>query len=113
MMPRRTQGSSTIGHMTSALGITEVLIIVAVIGLVVGGFAMRRRNMRLAEKLAPEVVLPSAETALSNAEPDGAAGRVVEREKVIERQVVVTRCGYCEKLTPVDLSACKSCGATL
>lgn len=35
------------------------------------------------------------------------------RERIIERQVVVTRCRYCNELTPVDLSACKSCGARL
>ena len=37
--------------------------------------------------------------------------RVVER--VVERQVLVTRCQYCKKLTPVDLTECKQCGAVL
>ena len=32
---------------------------------------------------------------------------------VIERQIVVTRCRFCAQLTPVDLSACKSCGAQM
>jgi hypothetical protein len=38
---------------------------------------------------------------------------VVERERIIERQVLVTRCTFCKKLTPVDLSACDGCGAKL
>ena len=33
------------------------------------------------------------------------------RRHTIERQVVVVRCKYCGKLTPVDLEKCKSCGA--
>jgi len=33
------------------------------------------------------------------------------RERVIERQVVVARCRYCSELTPVDLPACRHCGA--
>lgn len=33
------------------------------------------------------------------------------RRHTIERQVVVVRCKYCGKLTPVDLERCKSCGA--
>ncbi len=37
----------------------------------------------------------------------------VEREKIIERQVLVARCQYCGELTPVDLVACKSCGARI
>jgi hypothetical protein len=36
-----------------------------------------------------------------------------ERERVVERQVLVQRCRFCQKLTPVDLSACKECGAKL
>lgn len=39
------------------------------------------------------------------------AALVVER--VIERQVLVTRCRFCNELTPVDLADCKSCGARL
>ncbi len=40
------------------------------------------------------------------------ATELVEREKVIERhvierQVLVTHCKYCQELTPVDLSTCK------
>lgn len=33
------------------------------------------------------------------------------RRHTIERQVVVVRCKYCGKLTPVDLERCKNCGA--
>lgn len=40
-----------------------------------------------------------------------ASGKVVEKHHhVVERQVVVMRCKYCSKLTPVDLKACESCG---
>ena len=31
--------------------------------------------------------------------------------KVIERQVLVARCRYCEALTPVDLETCSGCRA--
>ena len=41
------------------------------------------------------------------------APQIVDREKVIERQIIVAHCKYCQELTPVDLSKCKSCGATL
>ncbi len=40
-------------------------------------------------------------------------GGAVERERIIERQVVVTRCQFCGELTPVDLTACAACGARL
>jgi hypothetical protein len=33
------------------------------------------------------------------------------REKVVERQVVVTRCAFCDALTPVDARRCERCGA--
>jgi hypothetical protein len=40
-----------------------------------------------------------------------ASNKVVEKHSlVVERQVVVMRCKYCSKLTPVDLKACESCG---
>jgi hypothetical protein len=31
--------------------------------------------------------------------------------RTIEREVLVTRCKFCQAVTPVDLAACKSCGA--
>ena len=34
-------------------------------------------------------------------------------ERLVERQVLVTRCRYCAQLVPVDISACGSCGAKL
>lgn len=39
--------------------------------------------------------------------------RAAERrnEKIIERQVVVTRCSFCSAMRPIDLSTCPSCGA--
>lgn len=41
------------------------------------------------------------------------APQVIERvvEHTIERQVVVTRCKFCQQLTPVDLERCANCGA--
>lgn len=45
--------------------------------------------------------------------PPAPAERLVEREKIIERQVLVTHCRFCNALTPVDLSACKHCGGQL
>lgn len=35
----------------------------------------------------------------------------VPYEKQIEREVIVTRCKFCQQLTPVDLEGCRSCGA--
>lgn len=32
-------------------------------------------------------------------------------ERVVERQVLVRRCGFCSSLTPADLEPCRSCGA--
>lgn len=32
-------------------------------------------------------------------------------QHTVERQVVVTRCKFCQHLTPVDLDTCKNCGA--
>ena len=48
-----------------------------------------------------------------NARQPRQASPVVVHERVVERQVVVTRCRYCKELTPVDLGECKSCGARL
>jgi hypothetical protein len=39
------------------------------------------------------------------------AQQPVTTEKIVERQVLVTRCRFCKKLTPVDLGACEVCGA--
>ena len=36
---------------------------------------------------------------------------VIVKEKVIERQVMVTRCKFCGQITPVDLNNCEKCGA--
>ncbi|MDI1431501.1 hypothetical protein [Polyangium sorediatum] len=39
---------------------------------------------------------------------------VVHREReVIERQVVVMRCRFCNQLTPAELTQCKSCGVVM
>lgn len=36
----------------------------------------------------------------------------VDRQ-VVERQVVVTRCRYCQQMTPVDAMACTNCGGAI
>lgn len=89
-------------------GFTEILIVVAVLGLVIWvRHVMNKGKARFeAERRAREAARPVAQPAVVTA-------NVVEREKVIERQVVVTRCGFCKKLTPVDLTACENCGARL
>ena len=38
-------------------------------------------------------------------------GGVIQRERVVERQIVVAHCQFCGELTPVDLTACSACGA--
>lgn len=38
------------------------------------------------------------------------ASQQIERH-VVERQIVVVRCRFCTKLTPVDRATCESCGA--
>lgn len=43
------------------------------------------------------------------AQTGGAGGFYVERQ--VERQIVVTRCRYCRKNTPVDRPTCEHCGA--
>ncbi|MBL8604326.1 MAG: hypothetical protein JNK72_20545 [Myxococcales bacterium] len=61
---------------------------------------------------APAYVAPAAQPAWPGAAASHAPGeRVVE--KVIERQVLVVRCQFCRKLTPVDMSECKECGAKM
>ena len=49
----------------------------------------------------------------SKATPEQAAAEappgVIER--IVERQVIVIRCKFCQELSPVDLESCKSCGA--
>lgn len=54
---------------------------------------------------------PAPTTPPARAEP--APHVLVERERIIEREVLVMRCRYCAKLMPVDLSACRECGAKL
>jgi hypothetical protein len=41
------------------------------------------------------------------------APQVVVQREVIERQVIVMRCAHCGELTPVDLTRCKNCGASV
>jgi hypothetical protein len=76
------------------------------------------------ERLRAEVRLRHAEekrilsgTGAPNEPPPGArvskSPAPAERERIVERQIVVMHCIYCGKLTPVDLSQCRECGARL
>ncbi len=55
------------------------------------------------------VALAYAIVRLARAAGRSAEPRIVER--IVERQVLVERCTFCGKLTPVDLEACAECGA--
>ena len=55
---------------------------------------------------------PVVVIATAGPPPVAAAAPQVVRE-VIERQIVVMRCAHCGELTPVDLSRCKNCGASI
>lgn len=108
-------GAPLVGAMV--FGVGAVLVGV---GLVVRGGVKRRireERLRLAGWHHEQQLLRESEhqKALELA----AAGaprveRTVEKEThLVERQVVVMRCRYCSKLTPVDLKACEGCGHQL
>jgi hypothetical protein len=44
-------------------------------------------------------------------EPPAAPRSEPAAAHVIERQVLVARCKFCQQITPVDLAACSACGA--
>lgn len=100
-----------------ALGGTVIYLIVWVRRVAARGAARLQRQEAKSHAAAPaparHVERPREEPQASP--PDGARAPVyyVEREKIIERQVVVMHCQFCKGLTPVDLSDCKSCGAKL
>ena len=85
-----------------ALPIVSVLVALAWIGAIVGFVRFRARRRREREAVGHR--------ALEAPHPEV---RVVEREKIVERQVLVMRCRFCNKLTPVDGTACAECGAHL
>lgn len=49
--------------------------------------------------------------ALTHARIAGVNVQVTPSEHVVERQMLVRRCGYCALLTPADVVACGHCGA--
>lgn len=97
------------------IGPMEILIVLAVLAIVLlvvfGTIAswIGRITRRGADRAARERADAEARAAAARRPP---AASVVERERVVERQVLVTRCKFCKKLTPVDLTACAECGAT-
>jgi len=78
----------------------------------------RGKIVKLAARSA-EILLDSGRTTqvdlseLTLLSPGTSAPVPPERERIVERQVVVMHCKYCGKLTPVDLSDCRECGGRL
>jgi hypothetical protein len=90
------------------IGVTEILVLglIALVAIVL----VRRFARGLSQDARSEPAARTAQTAApAPKENDG----LVERERVIERQVLVMRCKFCGELTPMDLVSCKSCGANL
>ena len=95
------------------IGPLELLIIVGVpLVLVVLFFSWVGRVMRRGAERRERERQAAERAAAARARP-ASVERHVEKERVIERQVLVMRCAYCKKLTPADLSACSECGAKL
>jgi hypothetical protein len=61
----------------------------------------------LRSKAGPEEPAPAP--APAEAPAPEAPVQVIER--IVERQVLVIRCKFCQGLSPVELEKCKSCGA--
>lgn len=106
-------------------GVVGVLIapiaglVVVVIGLVAAAALPRAAPTQVRatalDHESPSRREPEVRKAVHGAHERPAVQRVeVEKhvERIVERQVVVMRCRFCKKLTPVDLTACESCGAT-
>lgn len=73
--------------------------------------ALEALQDRLLRGEISENVYTELKEALVRRYESGADLAPARSEKVIERQLVVMHCKFCNELTPVDLSACKSCGA--
>jgi hypothetical protein len=98
----RPMDSGTFAHVGS-IGPGELLILaIILVGIVAARWFLRGSRAGL-----------GSETPAPHRSAPAAAPHVVERERVVERQVVVMRCQHCGELTPADLSACKNCGAKL
>jgi hypothetical protein len=64
------------------------------------------------EAISPPKPPPSAKIESPPLErPNIPPGAIKTRETHVERQVVVSRCKFCNKLTPVDADTCSHCGA--
>lgn len=75
--------------------------------------ALERLQDRLVnEEISEETYIELKEAMVRRFEEGGALPKA-PAEKIVERQIVVTHCKFCNELTPVDLSACKSCGARI
>ncbi|MEO7593716.1 MAG: hypothetical protein ABI134_21045 [Byssovorax sp.] len=85
------------------IGVVAHVSYVVAMGRERGAVEAEQRAARLAEQRHEE----------KDARRPLQASPVVVSERVVERQVVVTRCRYCKELTPIDLVECKSCGARL
>lgn len=66
---------------------------------------------RTAKGIARAISTKTARAAQKRASKKANKKPAGVRKHTIERQVVVVRCKYCGKLTPVDLEKCKNCGA--
>jgi len=107
------------------LGTTEVLILICLLLLVAlwvrsvmrrGALAnARERQERAARREISEGSVPvaSREPPQQQSSQQPVHVHSVSVERIVERQVLVTRCRFCTKLTPVDLTACAECGAKL
>ena len=69
-----------------------------------------RQMERLREEAAAE---ESRLRRLRGAIADEGTSSVQQRERVVERKVLVTRCEHCGAVTPVDHPRCRDCGRDL
>ena len=61
------------------------------------------------EARGPQVHVNAVGTQISHAPIDG--GPAGPQRTVVEREVLVERCAACGQPTPLDLAACRNCGA--
>lgn len=109
-----------VGVICLVLKVTTPGFVLVTLGGVIAAFgAVTKRGVqqRIAEEKRRLAAFHAEQHQLREAEHKralelaAASGKTVEKHHhVVERQVVVMRCKYCSKLTPVDLKACESCG---
>jgi hypothetical protein len=91
-------GAVSSGEGQARAGLT--LMVIGLVALIAGAFMPAQRAASDGERATTQKSKKhkkKAETQEANA-------------KLIERQVLVVRCKYCQKLTPADLSECENCG---